>query len=59
MAIKSGWAGQKGSTVLGFLAVKDGARTTCGTAKFELYTENTEAWEHDYSLSPQCESESC
>ena len=28
-------------------------------AKFELYTENAEAWEHDYSLSTQCESESC
>ena len=39
---------------------REGAHITCGTAKFELYTENAEAWEHDdYSFSPQCESESC
>ena len=32
---------------------------TCGSAKFELYTENAEAWEHDYSFRPQCELETC
>ena len=59
MAITSGWAGQKVSTVLGFSVVMEPVLPVAQLIKFELYTENAEAWEHDYSFSPQYESESC
>ena len=57
MAIRNGWAGQKGSEVLGFLVATE---PVLPVAQLNLsYTKNAEAWEHDYSCSTQCESESC